>query len=360
MGFTGWLPSNHYRLKNIKLVDKNEQTFTYGDFDRVSQMVETIGDRSYATQARYDALGREKQYAYPSGYTITNHFDGNGYLIEVTDDKNRSLWKALDANVYGALTSDSKGGKASTYTYDDRGFLTGIKAAGIINSKYSYNTKGNLDYRIDSLGQREDFAYDGQNRLTKWNVTRNGTITYDSIRYDTKGNIQTKSNLGNLTMNYDVNGRPHALTSIAGAPSAIPYDSLGITYTDFKKVATLCEGNKRYTLTYGVDDQRRQSVYSVNNMAQLTRYYLGNYEEEIDASGNVRKIHYISGGNGLVAILISHNGQDSLLYAYTDQLGSLTVLTNDSGTVLEQYAYDPWNVAGIQSIGHKRIPVLSG
>ena len=95
-------------------------------------------------------------------------------------------------------------------------------------------------------------------------------------------------------------------------------------------------------------------------MAQLTRYYLGNYEEEIDASGNVRKIHYISGGNGLVAILISHNGQDSLLYAYTDQLGSLTALTNDSGTVLEQYAYDPWNVAGIQSIGHKRIPVLSG
>jgi hypothetical protein len=83
-------------------------------------------------------------------------------------------------------------------------------------------------------------------------------------------------------------------------------------------------------------------VYKVNGVTKQTRYYLGDYEEEIDGNGNVRKIHYISGGDGLAAILISNQGQDSLLYAYTDLLGSLTVLTNQSGTVLERYAYDPW------------------
>jgi YD repeat-containing protein len=104
-------PTNHYRLTSIRLSDKNEQTFTYGAFDRVTKMVETIGERSFTTQASYGALGRLKQYIYPSGYTITNQYDGNGYLTEVTDGSNRSIWKALDANVYGQLTSVSKGGK---------------------------------------------------------------------------------------------------------------------------------------------------------------------------------------------------------------------------------------------------------
>jgi RHS repeat-associated protein len=31
-----------------------------------------------------------------------------------------------------------------------------------------------------------------------------------------------------------------------------------------------------------------------------------------------------------------------LYYTYTDYLGSLIALTNESGTVVERYAYDPW------------------
>ncbi|MDR0543137.1 MAG: RHS repeat-associated core domain-containing protein [Dysgonamonadaceae bacterium] len=112
---------------------------------------------------------------------------------------------------------------------------------------------------------------------------------------------------------------------------------MSITYTDFKKVKTLTEGVKNYTLTYGVDDQRRKSVYKENNATKKTRYYFGDYEEEINNLGNVRKIHYLRG-----AILIQNNGIDSLLYCYSDMQGSLTVLTNESGSVIDRYAYDPW------------------
>lgn len=84
-------------------------------------------------------------------------------------------------------------------------------------------------------------------------------------------------------------------------------------------------------------DQRRMSVYSVGGVVKQTRFYLGNYEEEVDASGNVREIHYLSG-----AILIQNKGVDSLLYTYTDYQGSLIALTDANGTVVEKYAYDPW------------------
>jgi len=72
----------------------------------------------------------------------------------------------------------------------------------------------------------------------------------------------------------------------------------------------------------------------------LTRYYLGDYEEEADQLGNVKKIHYLSGG----AIMINLNGVETRYYGYGDNQGSLIVLTDSIGNVVEKYAYDPWGV----------------
>jgi RHS repeat-associated protein len=70
----------------------------------------------------------------------------------------------------------------------------------------------------------------------------------------------------------------------------------------------------------------------------MTRYYLGNYEEELTPNGNTRKIHYLKDA----AYIQNTNGGDSLLFTYTDYLGSLTALTDYDGNVVERYAYDPW------------------
>ena len=47
---------------------------------------------------------------------------------------------------------------------------------------------------------------------------------------------------------------------------------------------------------------------------------------------------YLSGG----AMLVNYNGVETLYYGYTDNQGSLIALTNESGAVVEKYAYDPW------------------
>ena len=41
-------------------------------------------------------------------------------------------------------------------------------------------------------------------------------------------------------------------------------------------------------------------------------------------------------------MLIQNNGKDSLLYTYTDNQGSLIALTDESGNIVERYAFDPW------------------
>ncbi|MDD3321631.1 MAG: hypothetical protein PHS59_09325 [Paludibacter sp.] len=215
--------------------------------------------------------------------------------------------------------------------------------------------------------------------MTDWDVYHNITtlVKHNYIVYNDAGNISKKSDLGAFTLKYGgekedgtgarsqtkvgiANGAligPHALTTISGVPSIFPQAEqpnyptaeLSVTYTDFKKIATLKEKNKDYYLTYGVDDQRRKSEYYANGLSQgiptLTRYYIGDYEEEVLANGNVRKIHYLSG-----AIFIQETNQpDKFYYTYADYQGSLIALTDESGIILKdgeveigRFAYDPW------------------
>jgi RHS repeat-associated protein len=339
------------RVSTIEINGKNKQTFSYDGFDRINNVREEIGLRIFNTTKEYDFFGRVKKEVFPTGFYTVNIYDSYSNLIEVKDKTDRSIWKVNAENARGQLTSINKGSKETTFGFDSRGLPTSIVASGVENMAYSFDTKGNLSHRTDNLtNQNEQFTYDGMNRLTNWDVYQNGALAkQNSITFDaTTSNITAKSDLGAFTMSYggkrpdgsDIG--PHALATISGVPASFPTADLNVTYTDFKKIATLSEGTKYYALTYGVDDQRRKSEYYANGLAQgtptLTRYYLGNYEEEVNSLGNVRKIHYLSGG----AMLIQNSGSDSLLYAYSDFQGSLIALTDVSGNVVEKYAYDPW------------------
>ena len=338
------------RVNTIEIAGKNKQIFTYDAFDRVTNVKEEIGSRVYNTGKEYDTYGRVYKEIYPSGYYTLNTYDSNnfGNLVEVKDNASRSIWKAIDENARRQTTQISKGGVTTYFGFDSRGFPTAI-ASNSVNLDYNFDSKGNLANRRDNCnGQYEQFQYDAFNRLTNWDTySRSGTLTkQNSMAYDaTSSNITAKSDLGAFTMSYggkrtdgsDIG--PHALATISGVPTNFPIADLNVTYTDFKKIATLQEGNNYYTLSYGVDDQRRKSEYSVNGVLQQTRYYVGNYEEEVDKNGNVRKIHYLSG-----AILIQNNGMDSLLYTYSDFQGTLLALLDVSGAVVEKYAFDPWGV----------------
>ena len=336
------------RLGTVEISGQDKQTYTYGDYDRVTKLTELIGGtRSFDKQVGYDSYGRVSQVTYPSGYYTVNNYDNYGNLSEVTDRSGRSVWKATEANARGQITRVSKGVRETVYGYDDtKGQLTSMAATGVASYSYSYDAKNNLEYRSDNLlGQKDHFSYDTQNRLTNWDImnSANTVLKPNSLTYDANtGNIATKSDLGNFQMNYgEGNGKPHALTTVMGKPGVISASDLNVTYTDFRKIKTLTEADKNYTLTYGVDDQRRMSVYTGganSNSPNLTRFYLGDYEEETDQLGNVKKIHYLSGGSQLVTL----NGVETLYYGYTDNQGSLIALTDASGNVVEKYAYDPW------------------
>jgi RHS repeat-associated protein len=346
-------PTFKNRVKSIEIVGKNKQTMTYDTFDRVTNLMEEIVDQnnvthSYNRSVAYDFFGRTVKETFPSGYYVTNSYDDYGNLTEVKDKANRSIIKADTQNAFGQATTLFKGGTKTTLGYDPVNHVNNliqVVAPGnntLVDYSYGFDTNDNLVQRTDKVNQQDEiFHFDTQNRLIGSDVSRiGGAVTANTITYnDGTGNIDKKSDLGDFAMTYGANGKPHALASIAGKTDAISAANLTVGYNKFNKMETLNEGSKNYQLTYGVDNQRRISTFSTDAMHRVSTYYLGNYEEEINALGNVRKIHYLSG-----AIFIQNNGKDSLLYTYSDNQGSLIALTDESGKVLERYAYDAWGV----------------
>lgn len=344
---TDYQYDNRNRVKGINIAGKHSQSIVYDHFDRVLKRTENINnsEKILTSETEYDLLGRVVKEIYPTGYYISNVYDKYSNLIQIKDQNNVSVWKAVETNAKGQLTKTVQGSVAVTNGFDSRGFPTSIVAYGVVDMAYSFNSKGNLDYRQDNLtNHKEAFLYDNMNRLTNWNIAKNGiAVKNNSVAYNaTTGNITTKSDIG-YTMNYGENGNPpHAVTSINGMAAQIPADVQNITYTDFKKVKNITEGSKWLEICYGVDQQRSKTIYKEGTNT-LTRYYSFNYEEE-NNNGNIRKIHYISGGNGLAGVYI-HDGNSGTFYSvYTDYQGSLIALALPNGTVQEKYAYDPWGV----------------
>lgn len=336
---------NQQRLNSVNIVGEHQQEFVYDNFDRAIQLTENIKGQQFIRSTEYDLLGRVKKEIYPSGYYVVNSYDKNGYLTETRDRYNTLIWQALASNAKGQFTHVKKGTRETRFTFDNRSFPVSIFSNGIIDLGFSFNNKGNLSYRTDNLtNQKEIFTYDNLNRLTQWDVYKNNISTKsDNISYGSSGTITSSSILDNYDYVYgEGNGKPDALTSIEGVPSSIPTSDLEISYTDFKKVKALTEAGKQYDITYGVDNQRRLTTYSKNGVRNLTRYYLGNYEKEINSSGKVRQIHYLKGGDGLAGIYVNYDGRDTLYYTYSDYQGSLLALTNQEGGIVERYAYDPW------------------
>ena len=332
------------RLMQVAIPSKHSLFYIYDDMDRVISTTEMVDGTDYLTTNEYDELGNLVKETYPSSYAVENVYNKYGYLTKVNDNNGNPLWEAKEANAKGQLTKTNYGNnKEKNYGYSDKGQVISITSLNVIDQEYKYYTDGNLEHRIDGLTyQKEVFVYDTLNRLQSWSLYKNDTKQEDNLMtYDNKGNITGKSDVG-YELKYQHALKPHAVTSISGKPDQVPSTDLDITYTDFKKIKTLKDGNTMLEVFYGMDTERRKSVFSIDSSMVQSFVFLGNYEIESDSSGNLRKLHYISGGDGLAAIHIIEMDSTYTIFPHTDYLGSLISYSDADGNVLEQHSYGPW------------------
>lgn len=319
--------------------------YQYDQRGRVSTMTEKVlgEEQTFTTAYEYDTYGNMVSMSYPGGFKVNRIYNGRGFLSEIRNASGNGLiWKREEQNALGQITKYKLGNeKTTTYTFDQYNLPKSIVTPGIQSFHYVIDPRnGNLRSREDRLkGLTETFGYDNLNRLDTIIIGS----TQQILQYNAAGNITYKPDMGAYL--YSDPDHIHAVTEIRN-PSSDLLNLAGqeIAYNSFQKASYIQDGSGRKSLNiiYGVDKERVKTVLS-ENVPKKTKYFASNYEKEIDhATGTTRQINYVSTPMGVAAAYIQEGTSGELFYFYTDHLGSLTTITNQSGSRSEHRSYDAW------------------
>jgi RHS repeat-associated protein len=283
----------------------------------------------------------------------------NGLLKRTRDFNTPSTiyWEQVATNAAGQAIDEQLGNGLHTYsTYDSMTGLLGARSAGstsqVQNLTYQWDKLGNLTQRRDlGLNLTENFYYDNLYRLDYSQL--NGVTNLDPA-YNTIGNITSK---GGMTYSYPASGassvRPHAVTA-AGANS-YAYDNNGnmmtrngssITWYSYNLPNRIDQGSNYSQFFYGADRARYKQIAHVATGplpagTETTIYVGGLYERVTKPSGVTEHKHYILAGKEPIAIrTLRSNGANDTRYLHKDHLGSVDVISNESGSVVERFSYD--------------------
>ena len=339
----------HGLLQNIHGADNTSEEYEYDDeFGQLIRLTENIENKTYISEYQYDDFGNLSLMTYPSGLQLEYEYDGNGTKFSVRN-KNTSqrIWSLGSLNALGQYTSYTLGNNIETEkTYDIYGLPEQFKAGSVQDLRFDFDElTGNLLERADYSGNQalvENFEYDDLDRLTESEVI--GSNFPVGLNYASNGNITDKTDAGAYYYN---NSHPNQVEHVIKPTWSdnISQNDQDITYNAFNKAELIEENGYTLEFTYGHDDERRKTVMTSSNGTEYTKYY-SNLAEEIEMQGNNDVyIEYISCGSGLTALnVIEGNGANTntMYYVYTDHLGSILTLTDESGNVVHKQNFDAW------------------
>ncbi|TAL67817.1 MAG: RHS repeat-associated core domain-containing protein [Bacteroidetes bacterium] len=337
-----YFPDNKMKgqIQSISGPENVSQSFVYDSYGRNTQVTESIqGDQSFSTNLTYDNWNNPVILTYPSGFSTTNEYN-NGYLTTIRKSDNSIIWKADSINSLGQPVQFTLGSSLSQkFAYDYYGKLL-TKRTGNCHQAFAWDDTLNnvLERRIKRQGaawKSETFTYDSKNRLTISDAP-NQPIIYTS--YDTRGNITSKSGIGEYYYNGTMVNR---LDSISPDTSYDPIPEHTIAYTSENLTSSITQDPYHLEFLYGPTGQRIKTVLTENGDTIKTKYFSPNYEKDITGSG-VKELHYLYSPYGLFGVMIKQGTTENMYFAETDHLGSVISLINSNGTYAEKYLYDVW------------------
>jgi len=243
------------------------------------------------------------------------------------------------------MTHDN--GVVTTYSYDAASQLLSLVhqlGATTINSfSYTYDDVGNRKTKTDNSGIAS-YTYDTLNRLVQATnpIPTNPleSFTYDDVGNRTDSNQNGTSNFNDanqleddasFTYQYDNNGNQIQKTDASLQSTVYEYDA----ENKLIRVASLDK-----TVNYKYDGLSRRIEKEVTETAvtTVTQYIYDNEDIllELDGFNNItaRYTH----GPGIDEPLITERGSQSFFY-HADGLGSITELTDTTGTAVQSYTY---------------------
>lgn len=400
--------------ENGQLKTVYHQTYTYDDYARPNTITTKIDDKQYVQTMSYDVKGRLLKVEYPGSsvfYTkniykhgalkavVGNYSHAEPHNVNVdeteeiyddllSDEKKGVIryWQMDAMDAAGRVTKEVYGnGIINTYTFSDKGLLTGTKSTRIRddktlkfrNFKYTYDDYGNMIERADKrLGITDTFAYDSLHRLTSAELTstRDNHVgdRVSKIEYDAFGRIVSKTYTPekgrDVKVHYTYGGGAAGMYAVTQAGDKYYiYDGKGqlttvknnnsvvaeVTWGVYGKPTRISENSQAIEYRYAtgsspivkvLKDIGDNAEETTQETTQETTHYIGNLMERTSTSlGTVTRFYILAGGKPVA--MRYHNSANNKIknrYFHHDALGSIDLVSSASGKTLERRSYAPW------------------
>jgi RHS repeat-associated protein len=353
------------------------RSYRYDSIGRMIQRQTSFDAATYTESTTFDGFGRVLTQTDASGDTSTTAYTDRGYVSHVTYSRPEvgaagTFYEIQAQDAWGNVTQERRNGTIATVKSFDprRGWIDTLSTGNgsLQNWNFDFDTNGNLTRRDRGGGALvEALTYDKLNRLTQVALSGSATTPLSTgVTYDKLGNLCTRGSLSYTYQGADgcnatsLTGRPHAVSQVG--PFTYAYDALGnrtiansthdpddhtIEYDAFEQVIFMSRGALTAAvpafhaeIAYGPDQARYRRLDSQNGSLVKTTRYVGNVE--IILSGGVTQTkRYLAGG----AIVTTYSNQPGVVedrYALSDHLGSVDVVVNDTGGVVESASFDAW------------------
>ncbi|MCR9907036.1 type IV secretion protein Rhs [Vibrio campbellii] len=300
-------------------------------------------------------------------------------------------WQRRDTDAYDHTVAETLGnGLANSYEYDASTGRPSVfvthKASEVYHHQfghantpgrnlryvsYQYDNHNNVTQRNDeALGITDQWTYDALDRVTSNTIalvdkTRHGVNNPDltgpkTYQYDLLGNLTYQSDVGDYT--YGHQAGPHAVTHSNGLNYT--YDAVGnmlsaktdsqtdpttertLAWSAFNKPTDIMRDGHTVTFAYDAEHKR----YKKTSSDGTETVYVGNYYERVtdQATGDIQHKHFIYADGKLIALNTQTTDAQHELknkqvrYLHYDSLGSIDLITDGYGLVVERRSYSTW------------------
>ncbi len=305
---------------NVGVQPASTLTNTFNLLGNRTQLLDSAGG---ATQFDYDNVNRLTQLITPTNNTINLSYDLTGRLTQIAHPNNTFV----------------------NYQYDVQGRLNNLNhklgAATLANLDYVYNALGNIT-SVTEQSQTKNYGYDALQRLLSGGTAATPeTYTYDPVGNRIASHLSNAHTVDaanklldddNFTYTYDANGNLATKTAkVGGAVTTYHYDAQNQLIQIDHPNAT--------TSTYKYDGLGRRIEKNVNGT--ITRYIYDGEDILLEYDGtNTLQARY-SHGDQTDQPLSQDRGGQSYFY-HADHQGSIRMITNASGAIVNSYDYDSY------------------
>ena len=346
---TSYLYNADGLLTNETSTNGTSKEYTYDNYGRILTAKETVPDSKWLQKNYSYNQGNIQHIVYSANtgsIASENYYYNNGHLSEIKINAQNSIWRLEGENNLGLPTVATTGSISRSYGYSTYGlptYRTAEKQGNyFLDQSYLFEPqKGTLESREDYVhGGFENFQYDDLNRI----VNLQGNNYSYAVGYNNKGNITNLSNVG--TFQYNKTNKPYAISDVIPNGNTVPLWDQNVSYTSFMRPDTISENGYQAVFAYNSQaDRVRMEVIDLGSQnTQLSRYYIGdNYETDITPGGSTQRL-YLGGDAYTAPAVYIKDGSSSwnIYYICRDYLGSITHITNSSGTVAQELSYDVW------------------